>query len=257
LQLCHELCYGRQMVTRQRRNLQMPRKRMNHFSIFAFVLFVLFAWTIVCAQSPTENQKVVEIQLKEVWALNMPGTRELTDSKHGDTSDYVSEEGPLLNEIRRSLGYLRPEKNEVAGSSFAVLGDGMTAIKEAHAVMVKKKKPRDVFPAGRALSVVFFSHATNRYIHIQSIRRRASSIEIRYHVRPHLTANTSEHFALIPLGELPVGKFTVNMTPLPIENEFREQGFGPVDAKSLSRLVCKPFSFSVVEEADTKVRESK
>jgi hypothetical protein len=194
-----------------------------------FLFAILFA-TAVQAEEP------VKTPLKDVWAYFMPGTKEVT--KLEPLPENVSEKD--LSKIHRDslvtqiLAALRGEKPEAA---FCVLGTDIEALKAAYNVLVKKAPPQNKFPDDKDATLVFFSYRFGKYVQITSVERTGNSIDIRYRFESHPDQILTSHFALIPLGKLPIGKYGVHLT--------QEKKEDVVDARTVNEIICKPFSIVV------------
>jgi hypothetical protein len=176
---------------------------------------------------------VVKIPLDQIWANRMPGTLNIND---WDTHPS------LILSIQNAIGF--PPKDGEADPAFAVQGESQDALREAHAVIVDKKKPRGIFPAGKKVSVVFFTHETGPYVHLYKVERRGKNIDIHYKFVPHEEEDTERHIALIPLGKLPVGEYSVNI----IRSKKSEGSKSRQPSDEVARrIVCRPFSFTVSE----------
>jgi hypothetical protein len=111
------------------------------------------------------DTKTITIPLSEIWAMDMPGTKPMIRGMR--EGKFVSEEGPLLDIIRRR------KFNDPAAvhNGFAVVGTGMEALKNAYNVLVKHERPKDMFTVGEDLSIVFFTWRSIRYIHLHDVKR--------------------------------------------------------------------------------------
>jgi hypothetical protein len=207
----------------------------------------------VLADGPQEQpeEEVVIIPLNHIWAYQMPGTRPMSASKRN--GKYTSPEGPLIDEIRQALQIL-PARKEEAASGFAVPGSGMEALRQAHAVLTGKQQPLQSIPEGTEISIVFFSHSFNRYVHLHDVKLCGPVVKlcgpvvnVRFRFVPHMTENRSEHFAIIPLGKFPVGRLQVDIEQVASEQGLHEPAFEDVDSKWEKRGVCRPFSVSIVD----------
>jgi len=197
--------------------------------------------------------ETVVIPLDQIWAYRMPGTRPMNASLGRGV--YVAAEGPMLGEIRRALvqepvkGTSRPIQWKDAKPGFAVLGTGMDALRESHAVLVEKQEPRKSFPVDTEITLVFFSYDAGSYVHFHRVDRLDNVVEIRYQFVPHYSSDASEHFALIPLGKLPAGKQRVNVIQSPLQQKHVDKfGVQPLRPEWGRRIVCKSFSFSVTDQ---------
>jgi hypothetical protein len=193
-------------------------------TLFAFAMLILVGAALA------ETVRSI-IPLDQIWASNMPGTRSIDSTTHDEAAT-------ILPDILRALA-TRPPDPDGAKPGFAVLGTNEESLRAAHAAIVDGKVPHQLFPAGRDVSLVFFSHQLGSYVHIQEVHRDGSRIEIQYRFVPHRTREVTAHFAMIPLGKLPVGKYTVE-----ILQKHRGETRGP---KNWELRVCKSFEFSVEE----------
>lgn len=185
-----------------------------------------------------------EIPLKEIWAYNMPGTRDVgtLESNKPPATRY----GPLVRNIRNVLSDCRTEGKK-ARTAFAVSGTGHVALREAHAVIVEGKKPHKTFPVGGEISAVVFSCSFGAYVHLHKIERKGNLIEIDYRFVPHKTKESTEHFAIVPLGPLPAGEYLVAVINAPMDQRFVDAGVKPIDLKVANEVVSRSFSISVVK----------
>jgi hypothetical protein len=189
---------------------------------------------------PTDQRpdaEAITIPLDQIWAYDMPGTRDIQKfERHGHSE--------LLEAIRRTLS-TRPPQGKTARAGFAVVGDGPDALPDIHAVLVEGKKPRENFPPDSDLTLVFFSYQFGFYVHLHSVSLRGDFIEIQYRFVPHKTKEVTEHFALIPVGKLRPSKVQVDVLQLPMAQEFASAGWKPVNDDVVRRIVCQSFSFVV------------
>lgn len=206
--------------------------RLTLKSIFAIALVFLLVSSI-SAQPPDEKDEPVTILLDQIWANRMPGTKEIS---------RLVEQEPRLTGISNALGF--PPNNGEAKPAFAVQGRGLEALREAHSVIVDKKKPRDIIPAGSEVSVVFFTHETGPYVHLQKVERQGNNIDIHYKFVPHEEEETERYIALIPLGKLPVGEYRVNVVRSPDAGSRLKK----VSDEYAQRVVSRSFSFTVSEQ---------
>jgi hypothetical protein len=220
-------------------------------------LLTVVSWLTVSSATaaPPENG-AVEIPLKEVWALEMPGTRDITELEPPPVGIGY---GPITDEIRRYalgskrfreqiknrkiLGYQntafgpRPIYSvpplKPAGQGFAVPGDN--SLREAHAVLAKDAKPPEVLTG--PVTLVFYALRAGSYVHLDKIERDGFTITLTYHLQGHMTTDSTSHFALIPLGQLPPGKYAVKIER---QGETWKNSQEIVDA-----IICKSFQFEV------------
>jgi hypothetical protein len=257
-------------VVKKRRNMFAPgmrrwygqAHRSNVMRSIAFIGQIVLGFTLATAlhgQTASDLPKPKIIPLKDIWAYEMPGTRdvwELEPDKFGvKVRDLSSQEQSkrykesLIFQIRNHFGM--PKSQQMALPGFAVLGSGMDALRNAHAVLVKGKQPRKAFPENSAVSIVFFSKVFDYYVHLEKVEKQGNTITIKYFFVPHRGDGTA-HFALIPLGKMPVGEIKVDAVRSPLPKMSDVAGFGAPPSTALdSIVVCRPFSFKV-ERATTK-----
>ena len=209
-----------------------------------------------------EQSQTVTIPLDQIWAVDMPGThdvRELEPEKFGERTRSLptDQRFKLLDEsmtdqIRVALRRDRPSKGSAAQVGFAVIGTGREALEGAYDVLAKKKRPEDSFPLDSNVTLAFFSHLAGQYVHLKRIERHDTKIEVGYQVVPHMTTNSTWHFALIPVGKLPIGKYEVQINQLPGGKDKTGHFVGGLPASEAQRIVCGLFSFSVVDQKDER-----
>lgn len=183
--------------------------------------------------------EVVEIPLDQIWAYKMPGTRDLRELPAARADER------LIASIRRSLEPKLDHKQAERG--FAVLGTGDEALRHAHDVLVSGDDATVRFPAGKELSAIFFTYQSPFYVHLATVERTGFAIKISYRFVPHESGETTEHVALIPLGELPPGRYRVSVKSAPMEKKYTDQGFPPIPDSAGLQLVSRPFHFIVAE----------
>ncbi|MGK7883406.1 MAG: hypothetical protein AB4057_02130 [Crocosphaera sp.] len=189
----------------------------------------------------TSNMKETNINqlisLEEIWALDMPGTRPMNRTMRGEPLIYESPEGQLVDEIRKALGYDLEKK---ADQCFAVSGEGMKALQEAHKVIVQGKEKKTKFSQDESISIVFFSSFFASYVHLVKVEKKGKVIQIIYRFVPHQTKEVTAHIALIPISHLETGQIQVEIKP---ETETQISNF---DAEQWGqKIVCRPFVFQV------------
>jgi hypothetical protein len=199
----------------------------------AMILFLL-----LCAN--TEKQT---IPLSEVWAYEMPGTRDIQElGKEGTRSKGLA----LVAKIGEAAIQRVEESRrvDIPRPGFAVAGVGLPALRAAHSVLAEGKKPRSVFSPDDEITLLFFSEpAAGSKVHIGGVERRKGLVIIRYRLERYYELNLTGAFALVPLGKLPVGEYDVKMEPLPSEKASDKSS-----KKWIDQFLCKPFSFRVIEK---------
>ncbi|MDZ4657140.1 MAG: hypothetical protein SH868_06125 [Bythopirellula sp.] len=195
--------------------------------------FALWVLVLCCSTSYAEDS--VEIPLDQIWANSMPGTKKFSE---------LNTQQPLVYEIREAIGFTQKDKD--AKPAFAVLGTGLDALRGAHEVLVNKKKPRDTFPPGSEVSVVFFAHETQPYVHLHKVERQGKNINIYYRFVPHEEEVTERYIAIIPLGKLPDGKYRMNVIRSPDAGNRLKKA----SEEAARRIVCGSFSFTISEQGE-------
>jgi hypothetical protein len=209
---------------------------------------LLLATTIAVSlvSSVFAEVKSVEIPLKEVWALGMPHTRDISelDAKlnRANLTNQQLRKQSLVEGIRHTLRDRAPE-GQSCGPGFVVVGTDKEALKNAHAVFIERKRdPERWLPPDTYLSLVFYAHLTGRYIWISSIEREGNVFMVKYGAVAHSTANATNHFALIPIGKLPEGTYKVKFKETPT---LKPNGEPAPPLRESRRFISDSFSFVV------------
>jgi hypothetical protein len=201
---------------------------------------LLAAFVIFCTAS-TSAQEKREIPLKEIWALEMPGTLDIRELPKGSRRDL---EIAFADRILHSP-HFRADDRPTKG--FAVVGVGEAALNEADKVLAQGDGPAKQMPANADVSIVFFSAFFNRYVHLTSVDMRKGRIAIDYVLVPHMSKEMTAHLALIPVGPLSAGKWEVEITQVQ-DKKILEEGYKQISDEMAREVVCEPFSFDVVEK---------
>jgi hypothetical protein len=201
------------------------------------------------------EHEVITIPLDQIWAYQMPGThdiRELEPEVFGAVAKGISreeivrrEKASLFNRIGSRIPIAR--EGVIVQPCFAVLGDGLEALRNAQAELTSQQEPAQSFSSNSQLSIFFFSYSFGQYVHLDHVKRRGKTIQIAYRFVPHQTKQLTAHFALIPLGKLAPGEYRVDIVRLPLDQTYIERGFKSVDPRWNAQVVCRPFSFTVTE----------
>jgi hypothetical protein len=224
---------GESLVVRlQSQSKESAVERLQYQNVFAMAFVFLLAGSAL-AEPPDEEEKTVKIPLDQIWATDMPGTRNIVD---------LDIEPWFVFRIREALGF--PPKDGGAKPAFAVLGTGFDALRAAHEVLVKKKKPRDTFPSSSEVSVVSFTYEAGPYVHLYKVERQGNNVNIYYRFVPHEEEVTQQYIAIIPLGILPDGKYRTNIIRSPDAGNRLKK----VSDEVARRVVCGSFSFTISEQ---------
>lgn len=222
------------------------------------LLLVIF---LCCSISHAEE--AVEIPLSEIWAYNMPGTRdvrELEPETYGHESKSLTEaeqfkrfNSSIIQKIRRTL-VLAPNENRQGnyitrppGNGFVVEGIDKAALTKAHAVLAEGQEPRSSYPAGSQLSIVFYSLEAGSYVHLTSVKKQGNKVSLRFQFVSHFTSDASSHFALIPVTDLPLGRIKVEVFQEPIKTPHQKSEKPTVYLDWQDQVICKAFSFTIEE----------
>lgn len=181
------------------------------------------------------EEKPVEIPLKEIWALRMSGTKDVTELE-----PRVGDKPTAVMKINR-LFLIRLEEDTPPGKCFVVKGEGKEALENAVQVLVHNEPRLKGIRAGTAASLVFYSHPAAGYVLLDSVVRTDNLITVNYKVVVHQSANVTTHFALIPLRNLPPGKITVKPVQVPAKDSREPMP----DPKRTEQAVCDSCWFTV------------
>lgn len=205
--------------------------------------YVVLCTLTICLQGRADGADRV-IPLKDIWALDMPGTRSMNRTMRGDPPAYVAPEGRLVDEIRSALKY-DPRKHAVAAEAFAVRGAGRDALREAYAVLVQGRAKRASFREDEKISLVFFSYLFSSYVHLVRVEQRSNSIQLSYRFVPHETREVTAHIALIPISNPGCGTIRVEVKP-----EIDATVPGRDWDRWARRIVARSFTFRVSGSGD-------
>jgi hypothetical protein len=230
---------------------------MKNILVVCGILALLTLLAHAMANEPRkETAKIVEIPLKDIWAYQMPGTRdarELEPDKFGPQIRKLSTaeqlritDKSLMNQIGTQLQHDKPGQS--ARQAFAVARTGVDALREAAAVLSGKKKPQASFGANTNVSLVFFSYSSGYYVYLNKVELQPGLVVISYRFVPHETKEMTSHFALIPLGRLQPGEVKVDIKRSPWEKKFLDAGFKEPPGSVETQIVSRSFRFTVKDE---------
>ncbi|MGL4512500.1 MAG: hypothetical protein ACRCT8_05365 [Lacipirellulaceae bacterium] len=141
----------------------------------------------------------VELPLSEVWAYDMPGTRDIRE-----LDDPASTLIPPPAKLDPTL----PQR-----SAFMVRGHGRPALEAAHAVLVGGQKPPAVLKAGEPVSAVFFAYnypVVDVYLNSVVVRnRRVEFVYSFSKYSKHDGNKPAQHIAIVPLAIDKPGGFEI------------------------------------------------
>jgi hypothetical protein len=184
---------------------------------------------------PSKPKSAV-IPLSEIWALDMPGTRDVRKlDPRKDVNDTTA-----ISKIGRVLT-IRTAERKRAGPCFLVTGEGIEALQNASKVLGDGAAPEDPIPADEDVSLVFFSCSAPGYVHIHSVQYSGKHVTVRFQVVIHQSSAATVHFALIPLDKLPAGKVTVKVVEIASKTPYSNHAL-------TDRAVCDSCTFTIINE---------
>jgi hypothetical protein len=215
------------------------------------------------AEPPKEQSDTVTIPLKEISGSNYRALRALEPELfiYRDTPEkiekYSTPEGikeaqtlsakSVALPIERAMGKMRPVKDGMTDPGFAVAGEGRDSLSGIYDVLVKGEPPIERFPAGTAISVVFFA-PPSLPIRLDRVERTDGKVTIRFMLISNGLPYSPWHLSIIPLGKLPAGNYHVEMIrSSEKERAFNHRGFPPIPPNRERQIICRPFSFVVSE----------
>ncbi len=188
------------------------------------------------------SEEPVEIPLKEIWAYNMPGTRDINEFGSSNAKESL---------VQRTLLGIRNTWRSQEG--MAVSGEGREALENIvrlrEALEDSNRHPGklkwNVLSTNGPVSLAFYTKGTHPYIHLEKVIKQGHAFTIKYRPIPQQTAMSRSTLALIPVGELPSGKYRVIVEQLPIAQEYVDRGF-PQPQPELINSISDSFGFVVV-----------
>jgi hypothetical protein len=210
---------------------------------------ILLALLFCCSVGRAEE--VVEIPLSEVWALDMPGTKDvrlLEPEVYGDETKTLptTKRYELLNQslIQQVLGSLELEVPRRPMQGFLVASNVRDSLSKVSVLLAASKKPPTAFESDKELTLVFYSLQTGTDVHLTSVNLKGNQINIEFRFVPHFTDEMSTHFALIPLPKLSAGKYKVRIHEAPVLN-FQDWGVNQFNPEWRKKFICKDFEFKI------------
>lgn len=231
---------------------------------FSFCIFLAAA--VSFGAPPVEDKATVTIPLSEVIGMGQRGLRVLEPDLliYRDTPEkiekYSTPEGmeemrklaakSLVVPIERAMDKRQANSAGSAGQGFAVAGRGHSALPGIYDVLVEGKKPTNVFPEGTDISAIFFALKSGVGIQIDSVERTGNVVDVRYVMLvPGINLNVLHwRLAIIPLGKLPPGNYSVQMKRAKArEEELIQPEMPPVIEGAEKGVVAESFGFVVRE----------
>jgi hypothetical protein len=216
-----------------------------------------------------QDSEVELIPVAKVWSNRIPDTRDIFELEPAapaelmkyprEFRDYRNRGGTLTQQIVKRLGPVRLREFSRGAptrlETFAVLGKGDKALREAHKVLVGGAEPRREFAPNDEITLVFFVHLSPWCVHIKSIEQARGKITISYQFVPNQGPDELQiacqrvFLALIPTKSLRPGKQSVEINRLPsdrpeIEAELVRPGD---DFHAVEYAVSGPCHFEIKE----------
>lgn len=195
----------------------------------------------------TEPANTDEILLKDVWASNMPGTRDVRELEpevpKGLSNEELIRRSQVVS-ISRTLARMGAgsHKSKYMMPGFIVEGTGSEALKNSHCILVGKEKRKECLSG--QISLVFYSGLSGRYVHLDKVSRKGNDITIDYHLVAHSSMEMTTHFALIPM-ELPVGGYRVTIKRGPVETADALASKRPLSSGQVRKTICESYDFFI------------
>jgi hypothetical protein len=211
---------------------------------------VLLMPRVASAEPPKQESKAVTIPLKEIWANQMPDTRDIEELAK---KQIKLTRRDLWSPIVNSIGGFpwRPRDGQPAKPGFVVEGVGLEAFRAAHLVLTGNEEPRRAISHGKQASLVFFSQPVQAGVELQKVELRDNLIELRYRFVSRMETYQTTHLALIPIANLPLGIYEVKVIQMP---SVYKHGLRyvpverPINAELARRKISRSFSFEVTGE---------
>lgn len=230
---------------------------MNRFFLFCGIVVGLLLNAVATAE-PADEQPAQEIPLDQIWGFNLPGTRDIAGIPLPEGNEKVEDDAALrkererrIEDIRRALAAKQPTERSLPGFVYPRRPDFFTLravasqlLSDANGLNREGVIQRS-FPRGDELTLIFFSHPASYYVRLRKVEQKGNTFLVHYQLEPHKSAEVTSHFALIPLGKLAAGEYTVDFHRIPEDRKYLEAGFDLVTDSS--PIVCDTFSFTVFD----------
>ncbi len=237
---------------------------MNRPSFIVGLTLLLLSSMRAIADEPKQEAEVTTIPLDQIWGYNLPGTRDIagiplpeTDPQQGvigrTDAMFRRQREHDIEQWRRALTAKPPTERALPAFVLPRQPDFYTLQKASNYVAGMMRHgyenrgiESETFRAGEDMTLVFFSHPASYYVRLKKVEWQRNEIKVHYQFEPHLSAEVTVHFALIPLGKLPAGEYEVRFEQIPMEQKYREASFEPVHPEAF-HIICRPFSFMIWE----------
>lgn len=156
-----------------------------------------------------------EVPLDSIWGHELRGTK--------DIQGLGPESKGRIEQVYRLLAK-RPKQGQKAGPVIVVEGEGREALNNAYVAIRNRVKykipPQTLMREKVPLSLFFYTYIGGRWVKLESVeidkaKPTITRVTIKYRFISHLTLDSTVHFALIPIGEMPAGVVKVYVEQLP------------------------------------------
>ena len=184
------------------------------------------------------NKAAKVIPLDHIWAQSMPNTKRISAlDPRKDEPNAMS----AVSAINRLLSIRSSEENAKAGQCCLVEGEGKESLYSALAIIEKRQPIPEFMPAGKPLTLFFYTHFAPGYVCLDSVYWEGTRLKVNYKVVIHQTTEATIHFALIPVGKLSAGKINVDVIEVKPPIAYRNQAVA-------DRAVCDSCAFDIKEK---------
>ncbi len=216
----------------------------------AFLTALTLSLIFVTADTACGNE-IVDIPLDKIWALEMPGTKNIRDLQEVPPALPNNElyKRSFVAQIQKALSHRNlPRYGEHPSTAIIVNGTELDALKDAARLLTEmntlkeKKEPELIQPTETELSLVFYSYSCSRYVRLTVVEKAENVINVKFRFVSHATKNMSTHFAIIPLGKGLRGTVKVNVIE---EQPIDSDGNHDSPFRDTKRYVSDSFTFRV------------
>jgi hypothetical protein len=209
--------------------------------LFLSLSVLIAAWCAAATKTPAEEPppaQVVTIPLSAMLSAGENSSDLLPAMPSTASIDPPADYCPLSQEILRALD--STSRQERPKTAFVVTGSPREALVKAHDVVVNQKPMQSEFAAYDSLPLVFMSYSGfHMSLKPVELRKDSNEIVVNYFVRMSGRGDASNHFILIPLGQLSAGSYRVVIDQVPGTSGIRPE-------RMLLGIIVSPgFTFTV------------
>jgi hypothetical protein len=223
---------------------EIPIERTKAGEVIDSIVCQSFSFKVVAP--PTDEQSADEtinylIPPDNIYTYQMPTFRDVLSIDTPYTGVNLTD-SPHVVGIFRALS--RSFRTKPAGPAFIVKGRGKQALANAHSVLTGKAKGETELKLKEPATIIFYSLTAGSYVWLDHVTYSDHEVIINYRVVSHMTANSTNHFALIPLPLCRKGDVQVTirqLSPRSLDGTLRRR-FEEAD-----NIVSQSFVFHLVE----------